>query len=150
MKKFEFSMERVLKVKEINERDLLRELQEAREEKEKEEKHLTKLQDIQQKYQHEFFENMDTPTKVHEARRYSHYFPELANHIEEQKKRLMKAENKLDKYFSKWQEAQKERKIMENLKERKWEEHKREQLKIEQKLFDEMAQIPKGSGLNRY
>ncbi|UMZ73360.1 flagellar export protein FliJ [Natranaerofaba carboxydovora] len=142
MKKFQFPLERVLRVKEIKEDELQQQLKDARDKKEHEENRLSGLMDIQKKYKEEFLENIDKPTKVFEVKHYCSYFPELENEINNQKQRVEKANEYLNQCLLEWQEAKKERKIMENLKEKKRDHFNKEQLKLEQKFFDELAQNP--------
>ncbi len=143
MKEFNFSLERVLKVREITEEDLQQQLKQAQEEKEKQEERLTGLLEQHEQYKTEFLDNVDKPMKVCDIQHYSSYFPRLIRRIDEQRQRLQQAEKHLNKCYLEWQEARKERKIMENLKEKKREQHRREWLKTEQKFFDELAQNPK-------
>ena len=142
MKQFQFPLERVLRVREIKEDELQQQLKDARDKKEYEEKRLSELMDIQKKYKEEFLENIDKPTKVFEVKHFCSYFPELEKEIDNQKERVEKADEHLNQCFFEWQEAKKERKIMENLKEKKRDQFSKEQLKVEQKFFDELAQNP--------
>lgn len=138
MRKFKFSLQRVLRVKEIREDQQKEKFQEAQQYKQKQQEQLDQMMNEKEKVCSDLKSKCAHPLKVHQLRTYYNYLDRLDDHITHQEQELKKAEDMLEKERQKWIEAQKEKKIMEKLKERKWQDHRQEWFKREQKRLDEL------------
>lgn len=140
MKKFEFRLQRVLEIKEELEKQKERELGEAQKVVldiiEKIENlnaiHLQCRQELEKKTSEE---KVDTI----EMQNYYRYLKQIENNIERQLQLKFEAETELERRRVILIEASKERKILENLKERKISLYQEELNRFEQNIIDEIA-----------
>lgn len=140
MKKFEFRLQRVMEVKEEIEKQKERDFSLARKKVIEEENKLTAIKkqyescwkDIEDKTSRE---TVDTT----EIRQYYQYLQKLEGDIERQFIYLQEANAEMERRRHILIEASKERKILENLKDRKLASYNEEMNRIEQNFFDEIA-----------
>jgi len=139
MKKFHFSLQRVLRIKEIIEDQKKEALQTAYQKRETEKKQLDKLL----VYKNELMYNLQAqrvePTKIYQINHYYNYLDTLEGLIENQRARLNEAEKNLSAARDAWVEAKKEKKVLEKLKEKQKQKFDKEMLAHEQKILDDMS-----------
>ncbi|HOP91768.1 MAG TPA: flagellar export protein FliJ [Acetivibrio thermocellus] len=139
MGKFVFRMQSLLNLKIQMENSLKNELGKAVRELERQKDILNRLN----REMNECIENINGKfgegISVGELRKYNTYISYLSDRVKLQKENIKKAQLVVDKYRDKLIKAMQERKVLEKLRKKKYEEYVREQLKEEQKLNDEIV-----------
>jgi len=137
--KFVFRMQSLLNLKIQMENSLKNELGKAVRELERQKDILNRLN----REMNECIENINGKfgegISVGELRKYNTYISYLSDRVKLQKENIKKAQLVVDKYRDKLIKAMQERKVLEKLRKKKYEEYVREQLKEEQKLNDEIV-----------
>lgn len=139
MGKFVFKLQAVLNLKKQIESNLKNELGKAVQELERQKK---KLKDIELKraaYYQEINAKSSSGVSVGKLKEFSSYISLLNEKIEYQKNNVKCAQKSVDKYREQLIVAVQERKMMEKLREKKFEEFMKEQQRDEQKIIDEIA-----------
>jgi flagellar FliJ protein len=139
MPKFKFRLQPLLNIKIQLEDSAKNELGKAvhRLEEEKEKARLLVLN--REKYISEFQQKTSSFIRIDELKGYSLYISKLAKNIELQNKNVKEASDNVDKYREDLIKIVKERKILEKLKEKKYNEYLSELGKDEQRRIDEIV-----------
>ncbi len=136
MKNFEFKLEKVLNVREIEEDLAQNELVKARHESRKIEKNINHLNEIQNETYKFLRKDNNDPAKSLQARRYLNI---NRTKIDKAKRKLEKQDEIVEEKREEVVEKTQNRKMLETLKERAANKFYRESLKKEQKELDELA-----------
>ncbi|WP_276206987.1 flagellar export protein FliJ [Natranaerobius trueperi] len=139
MKKFHFSLDRVLRVKEINEDKKKDEFQRAQKYKDQIEKQLNELKQSKESIIKELNDTQKNPVQIQYLKTYHNYLSSLDEQITNQSYKLQIAEKELKHVRQEWIDAKQEKRVLEKLKERHYQEFRKESLKQEQKVLDEMT-----------
>lgn len=140
MPRFKFSLQRVLEIRKHKEELLKNELVTLRREHTHEESILRELETKHIEQLNEIRKRQSCPNiSSEEMLRYYLYLERLDNDIERQQTKLLELEQKVEAAKERLIKASQERKVLEKLHERKFEEWKWEQEKIEQAFLDEIA-----------
>ena len=138
MAKFHFRLQSVLNVKTQQEDNLKNELGKAIQKLEAEKRILSSLERASLELTAEFNEKARKST-VHKLIEYNGYLSLLTSKIKLQKENVNQAALNVDKVREELVKAVKERKILDRFKEKKLEEFRLEQNKLEQKTNDEIV-----------
>ncbi|ACB84978.1 flagellar export protein FliJ [Natranaerobius thermophilus] len=139
MKKFQFSLEKVLKVKERNEELKKKEFQRAQKYRDEQKQALDKLLDKRHELCEDILTKQKSPVKIENITHYYSYLSHLDDEIINKRHQLEDAEEQLEQARLNWIEAKREKKVLEKLEERQYEEYKQKVLKNEQKTLDELS-----------
>lgn len=139
MAKFNFDLETVLKVKKIRENQAKACLLNLQQHYQKEENVLKKMEEDCLYYQKDLREKKQTVCDLAELKLYADYFQSAFLNIAQQKDVLSELEHKVNRQRDELVGKVKERKIIENLKEKKYLQFKRELMHKEQNFLDEIA-----------
>jgi len=139
MKGFKFKLQPVLNYREKKEDILKRELGEVRKEYEREKKILDNLMEALQRSQDEFKKKQIKGLNISDLFVYSCYFTKVQNDISHQALKVKKVIFRLEAVREKLIGASKDKKVMEKLYDKQYEEFCQMLLKSEQKLIDEIA-----------
>lgn len=138
MAKFIFKLQSVLNLRKQKEDNIKNELGIAIQRLEQEKRRLSELENTLDATVREFNEKT-RKTTVHELIEYNEYLSLLNSRIKSQKDNINNAAQYVDKVREELVKAVKDRKILEKLKERHYEEFLLEQKKLEQKTNDEIV-----------
>ncbi|HOA55435.1 MAG: flagellar export protein FliJ [Acetivibrionales bacterium] len=138
MAKFIFKLQSVLNLRKQKEDNIKNELGIAIQRLEQEKRRLSELENTLDATVREFNEKT-RKTTVHELIEYNEYLSLLNSRIKSQKDNVNNAAQYVDKVREELVKAVKDRKILEKLKERHYEEFLLEQKKLEQKTNDEIV-----------
>ena len=138
MAKFIFKLQSVLNLRKQKEDNIKNELGIAIQRLEQEKRSLSELENTLDATVREFNEKT-RKTTVHELIEYNEYLSLLNSRIKSQKDNVNNAAQYVDKVREELVKAVKDRKILEKLKERHYEEFLLEQKKLEQKTNDEIV-----------
>ncbi len=139
MKGFNFKLENILKVKSLKE-DLAKvELANLQSQYRTEEIILQQLQNSYVNYQSQLKEKQQKSITIQEFSLYSCYFHKVSQEITKQAELLVSVKEQVSRQREKLVESVKERKILENLKQKKYQEFKKIILSKEQNFLDEIA-----------
>ena len=136
MKNFEFKLNKVLNVREIEEDLAQNELVKARHEARKIEKNINYLNEVQNETYRFLRKDNNDPVKSLQARRYLNI---NRTKIDKAKRRLEKQDEIVEDKREKVVEKSQNRKMLESLKEKAANKFYREAMKKEQKELDELA-----------
>lgn len=139
MAKFNFDLENVLKVKKIRENQAKASLLSLQKHYQEEENVLKKMEEDYLYYQRDLSEKKQTACELAELKLYADYFQKALLDIAQQKDVLSELEQKVSRQRDELVTKVKERKILENLKEKKYLQFKKELLHKEQNFLDEIA-----------
>jgi len=139
MPRFIFKLQRLLDIKEMKEQQLKGELAEIKREYEEEKGILHSLEDEHNLYLDRLREYQLKAISIQEVRWYYVYLSKLVNDISAKSQRLEDLLNRIDELTKRLIEVSKERRVLEKLKERRWEEFKKEVDHIEQEALDEIG-----------
>ncbi len=139
MPQFNFRLQKVLDVRKYKEEVKKQELAALLLEYQKEQEFLNYLKFNQDKYQKELREKQVGALDVFELIFYYTYLFKLHQDIEQQINTLCKLQEQIDLKREEVIQAQKERKIVEKLKDKKWIDFKKELDLSEQKFLDEIG-----------
>lgn len=139
MGKFIFRLQPVLNIKKQIEDSLKNDLGKAISEYEKEKEIYNKIEQERE----EFAESINSKTQegisIRDLQKYSKYISFLNDKVKYQMEKVKKAQDNVDKYREKLIKATQERKIIDKLKDKKYAEYLKEQLKKEQQINEEIA-----------
>jgi flagellar FliJ protein len=138
MAKFVFKLQSVLNLRKQKEDSIKNELANAMKKLEAEKRKLSELETMLEDTVREFNEKTKKTT-VHKLIEFNEYLSLLNSRIKEQKENVNNAVQYVDKVREELVKAVKERKILEKLRERQFEEFLLEQKKLEQKTNDEIV-----------
>lgn len=138
MAKFIFKLQSVLNLRKQKEDSIKNELANATRKLEAEKRKLSELETMLEDTVREFNERTKKTT-VHELIEFNEYLSLLNSRIKTQKENVNNAAQYVDKVREELVKAVKERKILEKLRERQFEEFLLEQKKLEQKTNDEIV-----------
>lgn len=138
MAKFIFKLQSVLNLRKQKEDSIKNELANATRKLEAEKRKLSELETMLEDTVREFNEKTKKTT-VHELIEFNEYLSLLNSRIKTQKENVNNAAQYVDKVREELVKAVKERKILEKLRERQFEEFLLEQKKLEQKTNDEIV-----------
>jgi len=139
MKKFSFSLQTVLSVKERKEEELKRELMKLQALKLEQQLLLAEIENEKRAAYREKFKHHHAGTDISLLRQFEEYISALRAAVTKTENKIKELENKADKKRNEVVEASKEKKILEKLKERDFGEFKKIVLKNEQDVLDEIA-----------
>lgn len=139
MKGFNFKLENILKVKQLREDLEKAQLATLQNRYQEEEKSLLNLQDCLLSYQCQLREKQTGVMTVEMFNLYRHYFNKTNQDISKQEEVLVNLELEVTKQRDELVERVKERKILENLKQKKYYEFRKIILNEEQLFLDEIA-----------
>jgi flagellar FliJ protein len=132
---YTFAMEKILELREIKEKNVMEEFALSQNELLHQELILTRLNNQYESAKEKGLEVMD----IYELRQHDLYKHSLEDRIEKQEELIKLQNDELEKIRLDLVDAQKERKIMENLKEKDFDTYKENVKSLEQKELDEMA-----------
>jgi len=138
MAKFIFKMQSVLNIRKQKEDSIKNELADAMRKLEAEKRKLAELEDRLENTVREFNEKTKKST-VHELIEFNEYLSVLNSRIRSQKENVNIVAQYVDKVREELVKAMKDRKILEKLKDRQYEQFLMEQKKLEQKTNDEIV-----------
>ncbi|MDI6703075.1 MAG: flagellar export protein FliJ [bacterium] len=139
MPRFSFKLQRVLDIKERKEEQLKGELANVKREYEEEEEILHSLERSHSIYLDRLRRHQLNTISIQEVRWYQTYLSKLVNDISSQSQKLEDLLRRIDELKEKLIEVSKERRVLEKLKERKWDEFKHEVEYLEQETLDEIG-----------
>ena len=139
MAKFKYRFQTLLNVKENMEKNVKNELGIAVQELEKQKEILRKLQYEIESQENEYRYEGERKTVILKLRQRLEYIKLIHERKEQQQQRVKEAKRNVDKIRERLIEAMKEKKVLENLKEKEWIVFKKEQEKLEQLLVDELV-----------
>ncbi len=139
MGKFVFKLQAVLNLKKQIESNMKNELGKAVQELERQKIILLDIETERDEYIGEINSKSSSGISVGLLKEYSSYISLLKDRIELQKNNVRRAQKSVDKCREQLVTAVQERKMMEKLREKKYEEYIKEQQKMEQKVIDEIA-----------
>jgi len=139
LEKFNFKLENILKVKKIKEDLEKAQLVVLQNRYQEEEKHLDNLQDSYAAYQDQLRTKQGQLMTVSELSMYKYYFKKQTQEINKQEEIVANLEQEVSKQREELVSKVKERKIMENLKQKKLSEFHKMILGKEQVFLDEIA-----------
>ncbi|KNY28380.1 flagellar export protein FliJ [Pseudobacteroides cellulosolvens] len=139
MAKFKFRLQPLLNIKIQLEDSAKNELGKAVQKLEEEKEIAKSLLRHREKYINEFQEKTSKMVRIDELRSYTMYISRLAKNIDDQNKNIKDASDNVDKYREELIKIVKERKILETLREKKYNEYLIEMSKDEQKRMDEIV-----------
>ena len=139
MEKFRYSMQNILNVKEKIEAQETLAFQIASEAVREEENKLNALVVKKAEYQEILRDHVKAKLNVREIKNYRDAVNNMDDRIAVQRGNLRKAEQKLEVQRKRLEDAIKERKVHEVLKENAFEQYKREYEREEQKIVDELV-----------
>lgn len=138
MSKFTFRLDSVLKLKVQMEEDAKNQLANATKILVKQEEYLDELKDINASSMKRLTEEMNSGISVSKVVGYNHYFGRMKTDIEEQKENVNLAQRNVDINRGNLVKAVQNRKILDKLKENKYQEYLIDQNREEQHLIDEL------------
>ncbi len=138
MHKFGFRLESVLKLKTQVEDNAKNNLARAARELENQKNHLNELEHTKDESAKKLTTAVDKGIPVYQVKNYNNFFGLMKNKIINQKENVNNAQNDVDINREALVKAVQERKILEKLKEKKYQEFLIEQNKAEQLLIDEL------------
>jgi flagellar FliJ protein len=136
---FRFRLERVLDIRKRKEELIRAELAEAKLAREYEETVLLRLQEDLQRYLDDLRRRQKERVLPWEMLWYHLYLDNLKNQIRNQKKRLQELDEKIDQITQRLVKASQDRRVLERLKERQYEEYLLEMERAEQAILDELG-----------
>ena len=139
MGKFVFKLQAVFNLKKQIENNLKNELGKAVQELERQKKKLKDIEFERAIYYQEINVKSSSGISVGKLKEFSSYISHLNEKIDHQKNNIKRAQKSVDKYREQLIIAVQERKMMEKLREKKYEEFMKEQQREEQKIIDEIA-----------
>lgn len=139
MAKFKFRLQPLLNIKIQLEDSAKNELGKAVQKLEEEKEIGRSLLEHREKYINEFNEKASKTVRIDELRSYTMYISRLAKNIDDQNKNIKEASDSVDKYREELIKIVKERKILEKLREKKFNEYLIDMSKDEQKRMDEIV-----------
>lgn len=139
MKGFNFKLENILKVKTLREDLAKAELANLQTQYKNEENNLYNMQNCYLNYQNQLIEKQQGQITIQEISLYKSYFNKAANEISKQQVLLIDLEGQVNKQREKLVDSIKERKILENLRQKKYQEYRKIVLGKEQNFLDEIA-----------
>lgn len=137
VRRFEFSLQKVLDYRQRREEQALRAFAEAQAQ-------LAHARAVLERLQHEREECLARSQRRHRLMVpmltvEQTYLSALEERLEEQRQRVAQAERLLEERRQALLEAQRERKALERLREKQYEQWRQEMLRVEQKALDELA-----------
>ncbi len=138
MQKFGFRLESVLKLKTQMEDNAKNSLARAARELEYQKDYLGQLEQVKEDSMQTLNSSVDKGIPVYEVRNYNNFFGLMKNKINNQKVNVNNAQKDVDINREALIHAMQEKKILEKLKDKKYEEYIKEQSKAEQLLIDEL------------
>lgn len=148
MAKFNFKLQSLLNVKTHLEDNLKNELGKAVSKLEAEKRKLSSLESQKEEYILKFNQEVKKTT-VDKLKEFNSYISLLTAKIRLQKENVNYASTNVDKVRGELIEAAKQREILDRLKEKKLEEFRKEEIKEEQKLNDEIVSFRTGEKLTK-
>lgn len=139
MPRFSFKLQRVLDIKGRREEQLKGELASAKREYKEEEEVLHSLERSYSIYLDGLRRHQLKTISIQEVNWYRTYLSKLANDISVQSQKLEDLLRRIDELKEKLIEVSKERRVLEKLRERKWDEFKKEVERLEQETLDEIG-----------
>lgn len=139
MKKFKFKLETVLKVKIRVEELRQKELKEAEVRREQARRQLIQRQEEVQATVANYREQFQASIDLNKANDYHRFLLWLNKQVELAMQRLEQCEQEVRERRLKLMEATREKKVLEKLKEKAYEEYKAEELREEIKFLDELG-----------
>jgi flagellar FliJ protein len=137
--KFVFKLQAVLNLKKQIEDSVKNELGKAVQELKRQIKILEDIETEREEYIRDVKSQFTSGTSVAKLKQYNLYISLLKEKMDHQKNNIKIAQQSVDNYREQLIIAVQERKMMEKLRENKYEEYLKEQQKEEQKLLDEIA-----------
>lgn len=141
MKKFNFNLKNVLMLRKRQQEHAQKQLFIAEEKLKSIEELLRKIENECELLEKELQEKQKSSQKVAAIREYFLYLQNLRRSISEHQDEILKAQNFMEIKRQELNEATQRKKIMENIKEKQYEEWKESYRKLEIKLIDEMATL---------
>ncbi len=138
MKKFAFRLESVLNLKTQMEDNAKNNLARATKELENQKEYLKDLRNVNNKSMNSLTEEVDEGIPVYRVQIYNNYLSLMKEKIANQKEKVNVAERNVDKNREHLIKAMQERKVLDKLKEKKYDEYAKDQLKEEQLGIDEL------------
>jgi len=136
---FKFRLQKVLEMREQREKLLHKRFMELLAAAEEEKRELEKLYRYQTQYREELNRKQRGAVDVNEVMQYLHYLEALARAIDEQILRVQEAEERAEEARRDLLKAQQEKKAVEKLKEKQYEDYLKEQQRAEVIFLDEVS-----------
>jgi len=144
MRKFKFKLQPVLKHRQKKEDILKKELAEIRQLYEKEKQLLEQLKSKLAELQEELRVKQCSSVDASDIAVCSNYIDRVQREIETQVSRVADIAKEVIKAQERLMQASRDKKVLEKLHDKKYEEHKQESERIEQGLIDEIATVRHG------
>ncbi len=141
MKKFNFNLSSVLKVRKQLETVAQREVFLAQEHLDKVKQVLKVLQDETENLEKELASKQRTGLSIHDYKDYLYYIQSLKKRLQQQQDVVFKSQNILKGKRNDVTKAMQKKKIIENIKDKQYDVWKEQFQKMEAKLTDELATI---------
>lgn len=138
-KGFKFRLQKVLEMREQKEKLLQQRFMELLAMAEYEKKELEKLYERQEEYRQQLAEKQQGNLEVHEVMNYLSYLEHLADAIEEQKVVVREAEERAEEARLDLMRAAQEKKAVEKLRDKQYEDWMKEQQRAENIFLDEIS-----------
>jgi flagellar FliJ protein len=148
VRKFRYRLQRVLDVKEIRERQQMERLATARRKADEERAALAAIEDARRRVERELLEKASA-MQPHEFQSYHAYLTALARSVAERRTAIADADRAVVEEERRLAVAGRERKTLENARDRSRERHRLEVGRAEQGLLDEVAGRRHGSAGTR-
>lgn len=139
MARFKFKLQALLNIKTQMEDSLKNELGKALHKLEHEKSVLKKIEDDRDKCIDRFNDKSSQGISIGRLKEYTVFISHLRDKMVRQKDNINYAQKNVDNYREQLVKIVQERKILEKLKEKKYQEYLKEQLKEEQKFADEIV-----------
>jgi len=139
VKGFNFKLENILKVKILREDLAKGELAKLQSKYQKEETVFQEMQDSYASYQRQLREKQQELMTVQELSLYKCYFIKASQQINQQEMLLFHLDKQVNQQREKLVESVREKKILENLKQKEYQEYRKIILSKEQNFLDEIA-----------
>jgi len=139
MKKFVFALESVLKAKEVLDRQKVQELSSLIEKKNRAAAELSYLEERQRYFCTAFYQKVENGIPVTEVKTHYHYISKLREAIAEKKATLDQLKKDEAELRFQLMEIRKDKKMLETLKEKKFEEYKAELKAEDERRIDELV-----------
>lgn len=141
MAKYNFRLQKVLKIKKLQQDIQEQKLAASKQQLVEERLHLEELQERERKFLEEFKQKHLTTKQGHELHRYSSYQRQVEKYVDQQNLQVAQASEKVEEDRTHLLQAAQEANIMDKLKERHYNQFLKKQDSEEQKRVDEMSQL---------
>jgi len=141
MKKHNFRLQKVLKVKQLKQDIEEQKLAVSKQHLNEERNHLVELKERERNFLDQLKEKRLASSRGHEIQKYSSYQRQVEKYVEQQNQNVQVASDAVDEQRSNLIQAAQETNMIDKLKERAYEQYLRRMDSVEQKQVDELSQL---------